>query len=450
MSTLQLMRLARAQGNPPVAPPTPPFDLLTFSQLALYYDLLDPANNEITSGVVTKLKDLSPNGRDTSELFPTGSGLTYTDSGGISGAGFMTLGDVANTGLFNDDTGISGAITAYMVIRWKDFVRTDVPGQGVVKTAIAFNGARTVGLVCDDSGIEAVGYGPLFMNSDTHWSDEYTTIKTTDWQIICMDCLVRPSMNIKVNNQGAPFAYLNGVGPIEAIQVQFGYYSLAAHLDIAALVIIDGGSLSIEDENKVYQWLDNKYPCTKRQFLEVYGDSISTGNTGDFSVWPWLVIADESFDLVSRSHGGTTVFGHDGIAGVAGQNLEDVYQQAFERPYAGQWTVFAFGTNDVNDSVMSEDWKTGYQAIIQQFIVFGYPTDKIIVVKAPTTSIRQADMAACFGYIDDIGTALGVHVYDCNADFIANGGDSLFGDSLHPNSAGNTIYKNGIEAIINA
>lgn len=432
-------------------PPTaaPPFDFLTYPGLAAFYDMTDPANVVVTSGRASKLKDLSAHGRDIQSLFSGGTFPPYSATGGISNKGFITLGDGANDGMLNAATGITGAVSVYAVIRFKGFTRTDVPGQGIVKTAVGFN-SRISGIYMDDLDAGGPGYAPAIGNGGgLHWSGAYSTMKTTSWQIINIDSFQPYGMGVRVNNQSAPFNYLGGAPAIGASQIWLGYATggLAANFELAALAIING-TPSKADENNIYAYLDAHYPVTKKQWFEVYGDSISSGNEGDFSIWPWLVSADRSYDLVSRSHGGTLVFPNNGSTGVSGQNMIDVYSYSFERPYTGQWVVFAFGTNDANQGGINATWKSTYKGYLQQFIDFGYPVGKMIIVKAPSTSARQSLMAPCFAYIDQIGSELGIHVYDANARFLANGGDSLFGDTLHPNGTGNRVYADGIELII--
>lgn len=427
-------------------PPTPPFDLLAYSGLAAYYDMTDPANVVVTSGRATKLKDLSTHGRDIQATFPSGTFPPYSSTGGISNKGFITLGDNVLDSMQNTATGITGAVSIYAVIRFKNFTRVDAGGgQGVGKTVLAF-GARKNGLTLDDSAFGT--YMPIVQNGNgVHWSDCYSTMKKTGWQIINIDCITGAAVNVRVNNQGAPFNYLNGSGAFGGSEIWLGYYSLAANYELASLVVISG-TPTIADENNIYAWLDAKYPVTKSQFFEVYGDSISTGNNGDFSKWMWLLNADRGYDLVGRSHGGTILFPNNGSTGVSGQNFVDVYQQSFQRPYSGQWIVFAYGTNDASQGGINATWKSTYKSYLQQFIDFGYPTSKMIIVKAPTTSARQSVMSQCFTYHDQIGSEMGVLVYDANARFLANGGDSLFGDTLHPNPTGDRVYADGIELII--
>jgi|GEM_PF-3315531 len=430
-----------------VIPPLPseaPFDLMTFSGLQAFYDLTDPLNVVTSSGRATQIKDISGNNRHISEQFDVSIAYpTYSSSGGLGDAGYASF-DV-NTSMLNSSTGISGPISCYAVLRFKNFTRTDVSGQGTLKSAINF-GARSNGLVMDDS-FTTGNYIPKVQSGGTVFSDLYENLKKTNWQILNMDFLGRTKT--RLNNQPPGLTYTVDLGTIGAGAIWLGYYTLSVEFDLAALIIVNG-TIDTATEKNIYAWVDAKYPVTKNQFLEVYGDSISTGNGDNQLIWPWLVTANKGFDLVSNSQGGTVGYQNGNLtSGVPGSNFVDKKGYSFERPYAGQWIVFAFGTNDANQSLVDANWKTGFKGYIQEFIDYGYDISKMILVKAPTTTARQSVMALVFTYMDQIASELGgLHVYDCNARFAANGGDSLFADALHPTLAGQAVYADGLNLII--
>jgi len=439
---------ATARGNGgqlPYVPPPPPFDLLSYSGLQAYYDMTDPANVTVVSGKATSLHDISGHGRHITEQFDVSIPYpSYTATGGVNNTGFITLGPGGGT-MKNSSTGISGAVSVYAVFRFKNFTRTDVSGQGTLKTAITFGG-RSTGLVVDDV-FETGHYVPKLQSGGTTGGGLVESLKTTNWQIVNFDFLAHSKT--RINNQPPGVTYTTDLGAIGAGEIWLGYYTLPTEMEIAALVIVNG-SVTTTDENNIYAWLANKYPVTPKQFFEVYGDSISTGNLDGRYVWPFLVSDAKGYDMVSNSQGGTVGFQNGNLtSGVPGSNFVDKKGYSFERPYAGQWIVFAFGTNDANQSLVDANWKIGYKGYIQEFIDHGYDVSKMILVKAPTTTARQSIMAPVFTYIDQIASELGgLHVYDCNARFAANGGDSLFADALHPSTAGQIIYADGMNLII--
>jgi lysophospholipase L1-like esterase len=425
-------------GTPPVDPISP----ADVAAVINWYDVTDNAAIVTSSGRLTQLTDKksSRNVTESITLYPA-----YSATGGSNNKAYITI----NENQYIRDgagswTGTGGAIT-FAVIRLSDLTPY-LNGASDYKNAIIGYQGRNRGLVMNNL---TGGYIPTLYDytGNVHF-DILNYGANTDWQVISFR-MYSSLTEFIINNQPAGITCRTQLAADAASEINIGYIGLGARFQLSELVIADS-TISSDDEKGIITYLLNKYQITPKQFLHTYGDSLTAGSCDPANNWPFIVAADNGWQLANFGVGGTIVQPNAGSTGVSGKNFIDVLPTALKWPYQGQWTVVGFGVNDTNQGGINSTWKTLYKARLQEMLTWGFNPNKFILTIPPSTSIRQSLMAQTNTYISEIASELGLILFDANALFLANGGDSLFADTLHPNGAGNVLTANAITDIINS
>lgn len=124
--------------------------------------------------------------------------------------------------------------------------------------------------------------------------------------------------------------------------------------------------------------------------IAIFGDSYTKGPPVDGgSTYPNKIPATyPSIPVINYSIGGTTVYGgSSGLAGIPGSNLIDLYHKEIDSGYHGGFVSFCFGQNDFN--IVDAAWNTQYDAIIDSFLVNGWPPKRIMIIQSPCYSAND-------------------------------------------------------------
>lgn len=418
--------------NPPAINPADVTEVLR------WFDMGNLANTNV-SGRLTEIVDKKGNGNlnQTSTLFPS-----YTASGGPNDAPFITIDPTQQ--IYNSVNTIGVPVLAFMVYRMKSLDPVNTGGDYLRSILTFLN--RDYGFVVNN--LDA-GYGPYLDYGGNYHATRYKNAHHTNWSVTSFKMNGVTDTELRFNKEPCGLTCKQGLTALGG-SVQLGYFGYSANYEVAEIVIADASTISLANENGIRRWLLDKYLPTIKQAIIYFGDSLSHGNCDHMDYHFYYTSDENNLDLVNYGQGTTIVFPNNGSTGIADRNLIDVYQAPFDWPIDNHWFHFGYGVNDVNQSFgLNAAWKAGYKAILQEYLAKGADPSKMIIVKQPSTSIRQATMAQAFTYITEIATELGIVLYDANARFIANGGDTLFGDTLHPSIAGNRVYADGMNLIIN-
>lgn len=406
-----------------------------------WYDVTDNAAIVVNTGRVTQLTDKkgTRNLTESLTLFPQ-----YSASGGANNHPYITMNEnqyIADT--VGDWTGIGGAIL-FVVMKLTDLTPY-LNGLGDYRNAIVGFSGRNAGLVMNTASYDE-SYMPMIYDTggNTHFT-VYKNALNTDWQIVIMKCF--SNTEYYLNSQPPGLTCKTNISAQGPAQICLGYIGLTARFQCSELLFADS-TITQQQELGIVKFLLNKYTIEPKQFIHCFGDSLTAGSCAPADNWVYMVSAERNLQLVNYGIGGSIIQPNNGSTGVTNKNLIDLYQSAFNWAYSGQWICFMYGVNDTNQGGINATWKQLYKNILQQFLDFGCDPSKMILSIPPSTSVRQATMAQTNAYIAEIADELGIVLYDANARFIANGGDSLFADSLHPSSDGNRVYADGLELII--
>lgn len=424
----------------------PGFTPASVPNLEGWWDVSDAANISISGGSLVQLNDKSGNGRNLNTADITLSLPTYSASGGPNNLPYIQFDGTHN--LVYASANIFVPVIVYMLMRITSLTKSLLGGD-YRKSICTFSG-RQVGIVMDDS--PSIGYAPwIYVNGSYNNNPmSYSNGQNMNWQVMTADFLsASPAITpLRFNNEPPGITCLNYAGQSGVLDLQFGASGFTAQYQLTECIIV-GTSISQADDNAIRQYLLSKGSIAVKPQLRCYGDSLTAGFCDPSQNWPYLVCANKGLDIVNYGFGGTIVFPNNGSSGVAGQNFVDVYNNEFAYgPYEGQYGVFFFGVNDVNQGGINSAWKTTYQGYLQSLIDRGYDRSKMILVTPPSTTANAAGRATLNTYIADIATALSINHYDAFTDFNNNGGDSLFSDTLHPNAAGNVLEAAAIESFI--
>jgi lysophospholipase L1-like esterase len=440
MSFLNIIQnLSKGTGTAAGVPPIDPGDV---ASVINWYDITDAAAVTLSAGRATTLID-KKGSRDITEsatLYPQ-----YNASGGSNDKAFIIVNEnqyiMDSAGAW---TGVDGAV-GFAVLRLTDLTPY-LNGLGDYNNAIIGYSGRNAGLLMTNP---AAGYLPTIKAGDgnVHF-DVLKYAANTDWQVIMFKSFIDLT-EFGINNQPAGITCKTQLTGLSPAQICVGFAGLTARFQLSELIFADE-TITEDDEKGIITYLLQKYSITPKPFLHTYGDSLTAGNCAPDANWPFIVAEDNTLQLANFGHGGTIVQPNNGSTGVAGKNFIDLLPTALKWPYANQWTVVGYGVNDTNQGGINATWKALYKARLQELLSHGFNPNKFILTIPPSTSVRQATMAQTNTYISEIASELGLILFDCNALFLANGGDDLFADTLHPNAAGNILTANAITDIINS
>jgi len=421
---------------------TVPFDVAAVSSVKNWWDITDNSAIVITSGRVHQMTDKkgSRNIATTQFAYPT-----YSASGGSNNKAFITIDP---TQAINTSAGSwtgTGGCMAFLVMRLKTLTPY-LNGLGDYRNVILGYSGRNAGVLINNLTYD---YAPcLVSNTGVYNSSALSYMAHTDWQILCVKTFAGLT-EFFPNNQPSGTTCKTTLDAMTPTEINIGSYSMNAEYEMSELIFADS-TLSVADEKSIVNYLLEKYNITPKPFLQCYGDSLTAGNCNPSQSWPLMVADGNGLQLVNFGYPSTIVEPNNGSTGVSGANFADKVSTALKWPYADQWVTVNYGVNDTNAGGINATWKSKYKAIIQQMLDWGYDPARFILTIPPSTSSRQSTMAQTNTYISEIASEMGLILFDCNALFLANGGDSLFADSLHPNTAGNTLTANAITAIISA
>lgn len=448
MSFLNIIsNLSKGTGTNSGAPPVDPVDPSTVAAVKNWWDITDNAAIVTSSGRVTQLTDKKES-RNITETNVSFLRPAYSATGGANNKAFITIDPtqyISDTAGSWAGSGATGGVMGFLVFRLKSLTPYLNPLSDYKNAIVGFSG-RNAGLLTNDL---YAGYAPyLYDGGGNVNSDVFDSMRHTEWQVLCFRAWTGFT-EFFPNNQPCGITCkttLSASGPTE---VNLGYLSLSANFEMSELIFADE-TLTSTDEKGIITYLLNKYQIAPKSFVHCYGDSLTAGSCDPPNNWPFIVAADNSLQLVNFGVGGTIVQPNLSSTGVSGKNFIDLLPTALKWPYAGQWVVVGFGVNDTNQSGIDATWKSLYKARLQEMLTWGYNPSKFILTIPPSTSVRQSYMAQTNTYISEIASELGLILFDANALFLANGGDTLFGDTLHPNGAGNVLTANAITDIINS
>lgn len=425
-------------GSTPIVPVNP----ANSTSVINWYDITDSNSLILSGGRTVQLTDKKGSRNLTQSLLS--SYPTYSGTGGSNNKPFITI---DSTQCIQDSLGTwtgTGGAMGFLVFRLKS-TTPFLNGQGDYRNVIVSYFARSAGLLMDNL---TAGYAPYLYDGGGNVNFSiFSYMSNTDWQILCFKTF--PTTEFYPNNQPSGITCKTNITEMAPSEINLGWYSLNANYEMSELIFADS-TLSSTDEKGLVQYLLNKYQITPKPFIQCYGDSLTAGSCDPANNWPFIVASANTLQLANFGVGGTIVQPNAGSVGVAGKNFIDLLPTALNWPYANQWVVVGYGVNDTNQSGINATWKQLYKARLQEMLSFGYNPRKFILTIPPSTSVRQSFMSQTNTYISEIASELGLILFDCNALFLANGGDSLFADTLHPNGAGNVLTANAITAIINS
>lgn len=172
--------------------------------------------------------------------------------------------------------------------------------------------------------------------------------------------------------------------------------------------------------------------------IAYFGDSMSAS-----AGYPDIIYGINGITRTNYAVGGTSVCTAT-YAPSGGNDLIDKYNTEISLGYTGQLVSFVYLQNDLGAGVINATWKATYKAIIQAFITAGWPLTRLLLMNEPCLISNAAARAPARAFILQIAGELGILYYDVYQRFVDTGvNDSLFGDVIHPNSAGQDVWANG-------
>lgn len=444
MSFLNIIQnLSKGTGTNSGAPPVDPVNPGDSASVINWYDVTDNDAITLSTGRLIELLD-KKSSRDITESHVSLQFPTYSATGGSNNKAYITIDP---TQFIMDTSGSwtgTGGAMGFLVFRLNS-TTAYFNGNGDYKNAIVGYSGRNAGLVMDD--LDA-GYAPYLYDGGGNVNfNIFSYMSNTDWQVLCFKTFA--TTEFFPNNQPSGITCKQNISGVAPGQICLGYFSLNANYKMSELIFADS-TLTASDEKGIIAYLLDKYQITPKPFIQCYGDSLTAGSCDPANNWPFIVSEDNGLQLANFGVGATIVQPNASSTGVAGKNFIDLIPTALKWPYANQWTVVGFGVNDTNQGGIDATWKQLYKARLQEMLTHGFNPNKFILTIPPSTSIRQATMAQTNTYISEIASELGLILFDANALFLANGGDSLFADTLHPNGTGNVLTANAITDIITA
>ena len=427
-------------------PVQPTWSLASVPNLTMWYDASDTGSTIVTNGVLTEWKDKSGNGYDISQSFTNMP--FYSSSGGPNNLAYLNF--TGSSYMYRAGINLS-ASNAYALMRYKDLTPISYSGTGYKRVAIGYAG-NVSGLMVDMGTEFTSSLTPGYQYIGGYANLTIQNSANTNWQVIKL-CGISGSVYpgasaIQVGHEPAGHTCIADKGNVSSVEIGFGYYTQTANYEISEFILVKD-SCSINDDNNIRSYLMQKGGISSKPQLHIYGDSLSAGSCNAWN-YSYLVSQERNLDLINYAQGGTIVFPNSGSVGISASNFVDFYQNEFIYPsYDGQWGVFFYGVNDVNQGGVNAIWKDTYKSYLQWIIDHGFPRNKMIIVIPPSTTGNAASRAALNEYISEIATELSINLVDMFTVF-NNTGDpnSLFLDSLHPNQAGNRLEADTFKTII--
>lgn len=178
--------------------------------------------------------------------------------------------------------------------------------------------------------------------------------------------------------------------------------------------------------------------------ITYFGDSFTKGPPSDGgSTYPTQVNVANSIPFHNYSLGGTSVCTNTYAPVPGNSNLIDTFHTELNKGYHGQMVSFCYGTND--QAIVNGQWKATYEAIIDSFIVHGWPRDRLLIIAAPCTTGNAPLTAPARAIEYQIYLDLQILFLDEFQVFLATGNnDALFDGTAHPLLAGQVIWKNSL------
>lgn len=185
-------------------------------------------------------------------------------------------------------------------------------------------------------------------------------------------------------------------------------------------------------------------------FIAWFGDSFTKGPPLDGGeTYPYKIEALYSIPDTVYALGGTRVCTATYAPVGGNRDLIDLYQIELTRGYStGHMVCFAYGTNDAAvGGLVNATWKATYEAIIDSFLVHGWPPNRLLIMAAPSYGTLGAPGTAnalTRKYAYEISQDLGILYYDVYSTFQNTGMNNFLFNStnFHPTNQAQVIWAN--------
>jgi len=225
-------------------------------------------------------------------------------------------------------------------------------------------------------------------------------------------------------------------------------------LQIIALLLCSLNSFSqnsfILKVNKKVTLNNIPVPPPLPSFIAFFGDSFTAGPPSDGGeTYAYKIASTYGIPDTVYAVGGTRVCTSTYAPVGGNKDLIDLYKIELARGYNNSMVCFAYGTNDAGvGGLVNSTWKATYKAIIDSFIVRGWPVNRILIMSAPSYGNLGApgtSNALTRQYAQEIASELGILYYDVYETFRQTGiNDLLFSSTnFHPLNKGQVIWANG-------
>lgn len=140
------------------------------------------------------------------------------------------------------------------------------------------------------------------------------------------------------------------------------------------------------------------------------------------------------------------------LGGTVANSVYARYMTQLESRPKTDWIILCAGTNDISlGSVSSANYELYLNEIINELVnTYQYQANRIIICSPPyqRDGANAASLVAYNNVCSSIATTYGTQYFDLYSAILNGGGNSLLSDNLHLNASGQTIWTNGVGALM--